>query len=575
MSTSSFWGPFTQQPNILILMTDQQRTTQHYPAGWAEKNLPNLTQLQNTGVTFPNAMTNTTACSPSRSVLFTSTYPTLNGVIEVGSLLKMGQDITLPNQQPLPLDTLGGIMQNASLLPAGITYQVAYKGKWHLDGNYESGLSETEQQNDAATLQQNDDDMDSTYHFPGWTSPDFGTAMKFGPVSPGDSSLYTLGAGVGQNDARVTNGTSYPTGSDDDPGVQNAVDFLNQYAPNQDGTNPFFLVVSLLNPHDIWVYPDSVESAGFTTDDNGKYPWQYPPFTDITTPPSYDLSQDQLDNKPSIQGGVWRPGHDQNWGPDVATEYAQFYAYLETLTDALLGEVVTALTQNPNNLTDNTLIIRLADHGEMAMAQGGMREKEHQVYNETLLVPMTFSNPGLPQGETCTGLAGLIDIIPTIATVTGIDVNTLDTTYPIQGTTLDEAILNAGSSTDSTYNEFLFATDDAGAHIRCLIEDENYNAKYAVYYKATGVLSGSNPNGTASDFQYEMYDFSYDTGTTPPTRDAEESNLIPVNGYTDPLSDPSIQTTWHNMHVALTSQLEAKEQKPDDWPDPPPLPESS
>lgn len=572
MTTTSYWGPFTQQPNILVLMTDQQRTAQHYPADWVTNNLPNLTQLQSTGVTFPNAMTNTTACSPSRSVLFTSTYPTLNGVIDVGWTLKLPQNITLPGQESLPLATLGGILQDSSLVPSGISYQVGYKGKWHLKSEYESGLSAEQQQNEAATLQNNDSDMETTYSFPGWTSPDFGTAMSFRSVPQCSSKLYTLGAGVGGNDARVTNGTSYPTASGNESGVQNAVDFLNQYTPDQDGTNPFFLVVSLLNPHDIWVYPLSVETAGFAKDGNGKYPWQYSPFTEISTPPSYTLTQGQLNNKPSAQGAPWQSGFLQ----DVATEYVQFYAYLETLTDALLGDVVTALMNNSNNLVDNTLIVRLADHGEMAMAQGGMREKEHQVYNETLLVPMIFSNPGLHQGRTCTGLAGLVDVIPTIATIAGIDVSTLEKTNPVQGTSLDQAILNAGSGSDTTYSELLFATDDANAHIRCLIEDQDYNAKYAVYYDATGVVgsrdSNSNPNGSASSFQYEMYNYSYDAGASPPSWDAEETNLIPVNGYSNPLSSPTIQTIWHNMHVALTSRLEAKCQKPDNWPDAPPLP---
>jgi choline-sulfatase len=75
-----------------------------------------------------------------------------------------------------------------------------------------------------------------------------------------------------------------------------------------------------------------------------------------------------------------------------------------------------------SEMVANTLIVRLADHGEMGMSQGGMVEKEHQTYNETLLVPMVFSNPGLPQATACPGLAGLIDVLPTLAEVCGLTI---------------------------------------------------------------------------------------------------------------------------------------------------------
>ena len=42
----SSWGPFERAPNVLVIMTDQQRSVQHWPAGWAEKHLPALTELQ-------------------------------------------------------------------------------------------------------------------------------------------------------------------------------------------------------------------------------------------------------------------------------------------------------------------------------------------------------------------------------------------------------------------------------------------------------------------------------------------------------------------------------------------------
>ena len=64
---TTFWGSFTQPPNLLILMTDQQPSPKYMPGDWVEKNLSHLAALQKTGVTFPNAMTNSIACSPNRA----------------------------------------------------------------------------------------------------------------------------------------------------------------------------------------------------------------------------------------------------------------------------------------------------------------------------------------------------------------------------------------------------------------------------------------------------------------------------------------------------------------------------
>ena len=110
-----YWGPFKQVPNLLILLTDQQRTAQHLPAGWVQQNLPNLWSLMQGGVTFPNAMTNTTACSPARATLWTSTFPMINGVNSVGQTLVMKDTLT----------TLS--LALARYAPAGVTYTTVGK----------------------------------------------------------------------------------------------------------------------------------------------------------------------------------------------------------------------------------------------------------------------------------------------------------------------------------------------------------------------------------------------------------------------------------------------------------------
>jgi len=40
------------KPDIVIIITDQERATQYFPEGWERENLPTLTKLKDNGFTF-------------------------------------------------------------------------------------------------------------------------------------------------------------------------------------------------------------------------------------------------------------------------------------------------------------------------------------------------------------------------------------------------------------------------------------------------------------------------------------------------------------------------------------------
>ncbi len=54
----TFDGPpsLPQTPNIIVLLTDQERYHMHWPAGWVEANLPAFVRLQRHGLTFHRAL---------------------------------------------------------------------------------------------------------------------------------------------------------------------------------------------------------------------------------------------------------------------------------------------------------------------------------------------------------------------------------------------------------------------------------------------------------------------------------------------------------------------------------------
>ena len=66
-------------PNLVLLITDQQRAPQHWPTepGWLDRLMPNDAELRRTGMTFTNAFVATAMCSPSRASLLTGAFPSM------------------------------------------------------------------------------------------------------------------------------------------------------------------------------------------------------------------------------------------------------------------------------------------------------------------------------------------------------------------------------------------------------------------------------------------------------------------------------------------------------------------
>ena len=59
--------------------------------------------------------------------------------------------------------------------------------------------------------------------------------------------------------------------------------------------------------------------------------------------------------------------------------------------------------------------MRCADHGEMGLSHGGLRQKMFNVYEETINVPLVVSNPVLfPRRRETDALASLVDVLPTL-----------------------------------------------------------------------------------------------------------------------------------------------------------------
>jgi len=70
-----------QRPNIIFIITDQQRFETIRALGYPYIDTPNLDRLIDEGVTFTNCHTVAPSCAPARAGLFTGYYPHTTGVL--------------------------------------------------------------------------------------------------------------------------------------------------------------------------------------------------------------------------------------------------------------------------------------------------------------------------------------------------------------------------------------------------------------------------------------------------------------------------------------------------------------
>jgi choline-sulfatase len=471
---SNFAG-FRRKPNILIIITDQEREVMHWPAGWADANLPARRRLMEHGLHFTNAQCNTAACSSSRATFLTGVYPAQHGVKNLIAC----NDPNDPVQRRLPI--LPSHLPNLATVLSAAGYHVVLKGKLHLTRPVQYNHEMKRHHWSEADVTH----LAERYGFHGWNPPDMSDPQ----------SLNDLGGGAINNDGRFVDGSGPTTEiSSDDQFHQSAVHFLNTY----DGDKPFCLIVALVNPHDVQEYPGRGIRGVSLTPTFARGGYRLDDFKDlpIGLPPNI---QDDLATKPSVHASFRQvlavgTGHMQSLERQLT--YARFYAYLNQQVDAQILKVLNAL--DARGLTDDTLIFRTSDHGELGMSHGRMRQKFYNAYRETLNVPLIVSNPRLYSSPQSTdAFASLIDIVPTLASITGAPD---PQQYGFKGRDLTPILSNPRTSVQDvlhfTYEDDVFPVKGADC-IRAIVER---GWKYAVYYDPF----------TGAPTEYEMYHLGRD-----------------------------------------------------------------
>jgi arylsulfatase len=376
----AFGGPKQAKPadgkrpyNILFVICDQEAYRLFAKGDYP---LPAREALKRRGVTFRNHYIGSAVCTPSRALFLTGTPPQKNGVFDQ---MSFGFVPSLRPDQP----NMGWILRL-------LGYLTAYFGK------FECNLD---------VLRANHKTVNTS------------------------EALKPYGFDVFNSDGD-TSGAQQQGFEDDTYFGAEGVRWLRTQAPKmRQGGQPFFMVMSFLNPHDI-MFAD--------TNPPGKPPVQIPAIKGLIKPPPpsaiYERQWD-FPLSPSLAESLKAPGmpsalfqYNKGWAgvfgtiptdrKDMWRNYYNYYLNCIQDNDRSLHEFIHAL--NDLDLWKDTVVVFSADHGEMGGAHGGLRGKGPMCYEANAHVPLIVVHPEGKAGKSCDALTSHIDLVPTFVGLTGI-----------------------------------------------------------------------------------------------------------------------------------------------------------
>lgn len=166
----------------------------------------------------------------------------------------------------------------------------------------------------------------------------------------------------------------------------------------QPRTKPFFLYASWLEPHPTWMLP----RAWYNLYDPAKIPLPPWPADDLTDAPVPALVQKLS-------------GWDRMSEAQHRLCLARYLAAV-SYSDFVVGEILTRLDEL--GLTNNTLVVYLSDHGDMASEK--RMWLKGLMYDASAGIPLVFRMPGqLRSGTSSDVLFGGTDLFPTLAGLVG------------------------------------------------------------------------------------------------------------------------------------------------------------
>ncbi len=177
-------------------------------------------------------------------------------------------------------------------------------------------------------------------------------------------------------------------------------------------SNPFFLVVSFINPHNIceWARGQKLPDGEIGTPPPAN---QCPPLR-ANHLPSKNETDIMQRIRNSYQSGDMFPV--SGFGDEKWRQYVWSYYRLIEKTDHEIGKILNSLHES--DLDKNTIIVFLSDHGDCQGAH--LWNQKTVLYEEASKVPMMISYKGLQPRKSDFLVQTGIDLMPTLCELAGI-----------------------------------------------------------------------------------------------------------------------------------------------------------
>jgi arylsulfatase A-like enzyme len=392
-----------EQPNVLIIMTDQQKATASHLYGNTFCHTPELQRLADSGVLYRHACTPHPLCVPARISFWTGRYPHAHG----------GRR----NETLMPDDAL-----HAARLWHEMGYHVGLIGKNHCfqsaedfslfrtwceishggipDGVQTRGMEwfRSAEGVDAAHAMRREMRVQS-----GGMRAVASVNEKFGyAVTDFPHEDYSTGLVVGQT-----------------------VRFLEKHRQE-----PFALWVSIPDPHEPGVAPRHyVEQIPAESIDLP--PWRADEFAEGNAPERNRILHRIL-------------GIEHLPESEVRALMSVYYGMVRAIDEGV-GQILDTL--DALGLRENTIVVFCSDHGDF-MGEHMMQCKGGAFYDCLTRVPLIVSWPGsIAQGAVCDSMVNLIDIVPTILRLQGAEIPRAMQGHPLP-------IAAGGEEQEATFSEY-------------------------------------------------------------------------------------------------------------------------
>jgi arylsulfatase A-like enzyme len=382
----------TTKPNIIFLMTDQQRWD---CIGRFNKHIitPTLDKLAEAGIVYSEAVCQAPMCVPSRTSMMFGYYASQLGVrTNHGGLYE---------ESLLPSEPLPELMRKAG-------YQTAGFGKTHWNhGERNSNPPTRGFEVRAVGLARN-----SGHYEQG--------AVMMGDVEPEGLKLYyeeTKDFGGGEENANGYIGctSQVPTHLHRDGWVaEQCLKFIDE---GLDPERPLFLYFSFLKPH-----------AGFNVPKEFEDLYDIDNIPDLNQPPWDDevdthLAATDEVNATSRQHYLEKRQVWESMTPEERKRTTLRYWANCSWLDHYFGQALERLEKQGR--LDNALIVFVSDHGEM-LGERRYRFSKYCLYDSSVRVPMILAGSYIPaarRGTVDERPAELVDLVPTLAKAAGLPRN--------------------------------------------------------------------------------------------------------------------------------------------------------